>query len=435
MDSTKIYNVILDQRDELPLLVAEDFIYRPEVNLISVNSKLAQVVIGVRRSGKSTLCHMALRKAGVDYAYVNFDDDRLGNLQIEDLNSVLEAIYRVYGNDIKHIFFDEIQNVDGWHLFVNRLLRQGHRIIVTGSNAKLLSSELATHLTGRYNEIKLYPFSFRDYCAFKRITTDTPTTKNIATLKNTLDEYLMDGGFPELTELTDKHGYVGSLVDAIITKDIMTRFHIRNGSGLKTLANHLINNSGQIVNIAELVNTFKIGSDKTVKNYLNYLSQAFLMVPLTKFSYKSSERLRNNKAYVIDTGILTYRTDTLSSENLGWRLENVVLLELLRRHAPTRKDVFYYKPTSRSQEVDFVVSERGKALELIQVSYDVSNPKTLTRELSALVEASRKTGCKKATLIACTDTRKEDIDGIEINIISATEWLLNQEDVRLGITT
>ncbi len=427
MESNEIYKVILDQREELPFLVEDNYVMRPESDLISLDNKQAQVVIGVRRSGKSTLCHMALLNANIPYAYVNFDDDRLASLTVEDLNRVLEGIYRVYGNDIKHIFFDEIQNVEGWHLFVNRLLRHGLRIIITGSNAKLLSSELSTHLTGRYNEIRLYPFSFRDYCAYKNVVTDTPTTKNIATLKNALDEYLIEGGFPELSTVEDKHGYVGSLIDAIITKDIMKRFRIRNGSGLKTLANHLINNAGQRVNMTELVETFKIGTDKTVRSYLDYLTQAFLMVPLTKFSYKSSERLRNSKAYVVDTGMLTYRSDNLSSENLGWRLENAVLLELLRRNAPAHRDVFYYRPTSRSREVDFVISERGQVVELIQVAYEVSSPKTLSRELASLVEASNKTGCKRLTLVACADSRTEELDGVKINVVSAIDWLLDND--------
>lgn len=424
MDSNEIYKVLLDQREEIPFLVEDNFVMRPETDLISLDNKQAQVVIGVRRSGKSTLCHMALLKAETTYGYANFDDDRFANLTVEDLNRVLEAIYRVYGNDVKHIFFDEIQNVEGWHLFVNRLLRQGLRIIITGSNAKLLSSELSTHLTGRYNEIRLYPFSFRDFCAYKRVETNRPTTKNIATLKNTLDEYLMDGGFPELGTIEDKHGYVGGLIDAIITKDIMKRFRIQNGNGLKTLANHLINNAGQIINLTELVETLKIGSDKTVRNYLDYLTQAFLMVPVSKFSYKSTERLRNRKAYVVDTGMLTFHSNNLSPENLGWRLENVVLLELLRRNTPHRRDIFYYRPTSRSREVDFVVSERGQILELIQVAYDVSNSKTLSRELLSLTEASKKTGCKNLTLVACTDSRNEIVDGVEVNVVSAVDWLL-----------
>lgn len=426
MDSNAVYQVILDQREELSSLVEEGFVQRNEVNQIALDDKLAQVVIGVRRSGKSTLCHMALRNKGVTYGYVNFDDDRFAGLEVTDLNIVLESIYRVYGNDVRYLFFDEIQNVDGWHLFVNRLLRQGLHLVITGSNAKLLSSELSTHLTGRYNEIRLYPFSFRDFCFSRNLETDVPTTKNVAALKNALDQFLLEGGFPEMLALHNKRAYVGSLIEAVITKDIMPRFHVRNANGLKTLANHLINNFGQIVNMTDLVDVLKIGSDKTTRNYIDYLTQAFLIVPLTKFSYKSSERLRNSKMYVVDTGMLTYRPEALSSESLGWRLENAVYLELLRRNLPLHRDIYYYRPTARAKEVDFVVAERGNAIELVQVSYDIGNPKTLSRELTALADASNKTGCKQLTLITCSESRKEVVDGLEIKIISAVEWLLSK---------
>lgn len=425
MDSSTVYKVIIDQHEELLSYASDGFVYRKEAERIAFDNNLAQVVIGVRRSGKSTLCRMALDKSGVKYGYANFDDDRLACLKVEDLNLVLEAIYRVYGNDVKHLFFDEIQNVEGWHLFVNRLLRQKMHVIVTGSNAHLLSSELATHLTGRYNEIRLYPFSFQDYCTAKGIVADVPSTKNIATLKKALDEYLANGGFPEIASLSDKYGYVSSLIDAIIIKDIMPRFHIRNANGLKTLANHLINNVGQVVNMTDLSASFGIGTDKTIRNYVDHLTQAFLIVPLAKFSYKSSERLRNSKSYVVDTGMITYRTNVLSPENLGWRLENVVLLELLRRNTPLHRDIFYYRPTTRSKEVDFIVTERGNVTELVQVSYDISNPKTLSRELNALADASQKTGCKALTLVSCSETRKESIAGAEINVVSAVEWLLD----------
>lgn len=424
MDSNAVYQVILDQREELSSLVDESFVQRNEVNQIALDDKLAQVVIGVRRSGKSTLCHMAFRNKGITYGYVNFDDDRLAGLEVGDLNLVLESIYRVYGNDVRYLFFDEIQNVDGWHLFVNRLLRQGLHLVITGSNAKLLSSELSTHLTGRYNEIRLYPFSFRDFCLWRNLETAVPTTKNVAALKNALDQYLLEGGFPEMLALHNKRAYVGSLIEAVITKDIMPRFHVRNANGLKTLTNHLINNFGQIVNMTDLVDVLKIGSDKTTRNYIDYLTQAFLIVPLTKFSYKSSERLRNSKMYVVDTGMLTYRPEALSSESLGWRLENAVYLELLRRNLPLHRDIYYYRPTARAKEVDFVVAERGNTIQLVQVSYDIGNPKTLSRELTALADASNKTGCKQLTLIACSESRKVVVGGLEINIISAVEWLL-----------
>ncbi|MDE5544095.1 MAG: ATP-binding protein [Bacteroidales bacterium] len=425
MNVATIYTVVLEQQ-ELLSTEGGDFVRRDETDFISLDSRLAQVVIGVRRSGKSTLCHMALRDAGVKYGYVNFDDDRLASLKVEDLNLVLEALYRVYGNDVRYLFFDEIQNVEGWHLFVNRLLRQGLHLVITGSNARLLSSELATHLTGRYNEIRLYPFSFKDFCVANGIRTDSPTTKNIALLKNTLNRYLLEGGFPEMNSLSlsERNVYVGSLIDAIITKDIASRFRLRNISGLKTLAHHLINNAGQVIQMNDLGPALGIGSDKTVRQYLDYLSQAFLLLPLTKFSYKSSERLRNSKAYIVDTGMQTYRPDVLSSENFGWRLENVVLLELQRRNAPLRRDVFYYRPASRAREVDFVVAERGNVVELIQVSYDISQPKTLSRELGALVEASKKTGCKNLTLVAGDASRKERVEGLDVSVVSTHEWLL-----------
>lgn len=427
MDSNVIYKILIDQHEELLSYEGDRNVCRKEVEQISLTGNLAQVVIGVRRSGKSTLCRMALDRSGVKYGYVNFDDERLSNLKVEDLNLVLETVYRVYGNDVTHLFFDEIQNVDGWHLFVNRLLRQKLHLVITGSNAHLLSSELATHLTGRYNEIRLYPFSFQDYCVAKGLAAHVPTTRNVAALKKALDEYLVDGGFPELTSLSDKYGYVSGLIDAIIIKDIMPRFHIRNANGLKVLANHLINNSGQVINITDLSETFGIGTDKTIRNYVDYLTQAFLIVPLAKFSYKSSERLRNQKAYVVDTGMLTYRKDALSQENMGWRLENAVLLELLRRNSPLHRDVYYYRPAARSKEVDFVITERGNVMELIQVSYDISSPKTLARELSALVYASQKTGCKTLTLVTCSESRKATISEVEINVVSAIEWLLGVE--------
>lgn len=424
MDSNSIYKVLIDQREDITHAVGGDYVYRREVEMISLSSKLAQVVIGVRRSGKSTLCHMALQRGGVEYAYVNFDDDRLASLKVEELNLVLEGLYRVYGNDVKYMLFDEIQNIEGWHLFVNRLLRQGLHLFVTGSNAHLLSSELSTHLTGRYREIRLYPFSFEDYCHSQGLATDVPSTKNTARIKNALDRYLVEGGFPEMSSLADRYDYVGSLINAIITKDVMPRFHVRNGGGLKLLANHLINNFAQFVDMKDLVENLRIGTDKTVNNYIDYLRQAFLIVSLSKFSFKSQERLRNNKTYVIDTGMLTYRPEVLSTENLGWRLENVVYLELLRRNNPLNRDIFYYRRTSRSREVDFVISERGVVKELLQVSYDISERKTLNRELRSLIEASNKTGCGNLTLITCSDSRTETYEGKEIHIISATEWLL-----------
>lgn len=426
MDKQRLLQILLDQREELILLVGDNYVQRAEAALFEFDSRLAQVVIGVRRSGKSTLCHMALRSQGLNYGYVNFDDDRLASLTVEDLNDVLETLYVIYGMDVKYLFFDEIQNVDGWHLFVNRLLRMGLHVFVTGSNAKLLSSELASHLTGRYDEIRLYPFSYKEYCEARNVPIGLPTTKNRAAQQEVLYKYLIEGGFPELDGISNRHAYVEGIINTIITKDIVTRFKLRNADGIKVLANHLINNVGQIINIKDISENLGIGTAKTVRKYLDYLTQAFLILPIRKFSYKSRERLRGDKAYIIDTGLMTYRHNAFAPENLGWRLENVVMMELLRRTNPTYQDIYYYRPDSSAREVDFVLTEHGKVVELVQVSFDISNPKTMRRELTSLSEASSKLHCDNLTLVAMSQTRNEVFGGKTIRVVAAHEWLLGE---------
>ena len=199
--------------------------HRPEEAQIDLGSTQAQVVIGVRRSGKSTLCFQALEKAGVKYAYVDFDDERLANIQAEDLNDVLEVLYKIYG-DFNYLFLDEIQNIEGWHLFVNRMLRRRMHVIVTGSNAKLLSSDLATHLSGRCKEIPLFPFSFYEYCLMKEVDTEGMTTKVQAFRRAAFDHYLKQGGFPELLVIGEHQNYVKNLVSNILQRDIEQRFKI-----------------------------------------------------------------------------------------------------------------------------------------------------------------------------------------------------------------
>jgi predicted AAA+ superfamily ATPase len=296
-------------------------------------------------------------------------------------------------------------------------------IFVTGSNAKLLSGELATHLTGRYNEIHLYPFSFLEYCNYHQIDTQSITTKAEAERKRAFMDYIHDGGFPEMQGLRNKRAYVQSLIEAILLKDIKKRFRIRDVDALRKLAHHLINNACQEVNYEDL--TKELGmSDKTVKKYIDYLAQAFLIQLLTRHSFKSKERIRNPKAYIVDTGMQGNRDNVLAPENLGWRLENVVYIELLRRCAYDFYDVYYYKPDPRSKETDFVVCDKNKAVELIQVAYEIDSQRAYDRETSALVKASSALSCDNLTLIAFSQTRDVEIDGKTIHIISALEWLL-----------
>lgn len=418
-----ILQVLAEQKEEITNFHAHKWINRKEESLFEFDSSLAQVVIGVRRSGKSTLCHKVLQEHGIQYAYVNLDDDRLANLQTEDLNTVLSCVYQLYGTDVPYLFLDEIQDVDGWYLFVNRLLRTNLHIFVTGSNAKLLSGELATHLTGRYNEIRLFPFSFAEYCSYNEVDTLGITTKAEAKRKIAFMNYINDGGFPEMQGLRNKRGYVESLIEAILQKDIQKRFKVKNIDALRKIAQHLINNSCQELNYGEMSKVFGV-SDKTIQKYISYLQQAFLIQTLAKHSYKSVERIRSSKAYIVDPGLQNNRANALAAENIGWRLENVVYIELLRRCSSQYLDVYFYKPGGKNKEIDFVVCDKNKSLELIQVAYDIDSPKAFKRETSALVAASAPLRCKQLTLIAFAETRDVEINGKIIHIKSAIDWLL-----------
>ena len=423
IDEKVILQVLAEQQEEIKGYKPQKWVSRKEESLFEFDTKMAQVVIGVRRSGKSTLCHKVLLERGVRYGYVNLDDDRLAKMEVGDLNTVLSCVYQLYGTDVPYLVLDEIQDVDGWYLFVNRLLRTDLRIFVTGSNAKLLSGELATHLTGRYNEIHLYPFSFSEYCQYHHVDTRGITTKADAERKRAFMDFIHDGGFPEMQGLRNKRAYVQSLIEAILRKDIQRRFKIRNIEALRKLAHHMINNACQEVNYDALSELLGI-ADKTTKKYVDYLCQAFLIQLLTKHSFKSKERIRNQKAYIVDTGLEGNRENALAPENLGWRLENVVYIELLRRCAHDFLDVYYHKPDSRAKEIDFVVCDKNKAVELIQVAYEIDTQRTYDRETSSLLKASDTFSCSHLTLIAFSPTRDVEIEGKTIHIVSALEWLL-----------
>lgn len=418
-----ILKVLAEQKEEILNYNTQNWVARNEEKLFEFDSPQAQVVIGVRRSGKSTICHKVLQEHGVRYAYVNMDDDRLASIQTEDLNTVLSCVYQLYGTDVPYLFLDEIQNVDGWYLFVNRLLRTDMHIFVTGSNAKLLSGELVTHLTGRYNEIRLYPFSFAEYCSFHNVNTTGITTKADAERKIAFMNYINDGGFPEMQNMRNKRGYIESLIEAVLQKDIQKRFKIRNVDALRKIANHLISNACQEVNYDEMAKILDL-SDKTVQKYVSYLQQAFLLQLLVKHSFKSKQRMRGSKAYIIDPGLQNNRENSMAAENIGWRLENVVYIELLRRCASEFNDIYYYKPESRDKEVDFVICDRSKAIKLVQVAYDIDTEKTFMRETSALLTASATLKCDELFLVSFTESRDVEIAGKTIHIRSALDWLL-----------
>ena len=425
MKISDIEKVLLEQQDELEALEGEVLIHRPEEDLINLNSKLAQVVIGVRRSGKSTLCFNALRKAGVHYAYANFDDERLEELETKDLDNVLQTLYKIYGK-FDYLFLDEIQNIDGWPLFVNRLLRQRIHLIITGSNAKLLSTELATHLTGRHHKIELFPFSFKDWCSIKEVDYTRLTTKNKGLLSKAYEEYFRQGGFPELIagEENPKE-YISTLIDNIISQDIKKRYKIRNIDALKRLAHHILNETPTLIVKETLQNIIGIKSERTLGNYLMYLNQTYLISTISKYSSRSRERARNEKSYAIDVAFMDKRENAFSGENLGWRLETIVYLELLRRKASTENDIYYYQ--GRSAEADFVVCDGNKTLAVYQVSYDISNYKTRKREIKGCIAGAKATKCDNLFLITDHESEVIEEDGYTIQVVPIWEWLTREE--------
>ena len=425
MKISEIEKVLLEQQDELEALEGEVLIRRPEEDLINLKSKLAQVVIGVRRSGKSTLCFNALRKAGVHYAYANFDDERLEELETKDLDNVLQTLYKIYGK-FDYLFLDEIQNIDGWPLFVNRLLRQRIHIIITGSNAKLLSTELATHLTGRHHKIELFPFSFKDWCSIKEVDYTRLTTKNKGLLSKAYDEYFRQGGFPELISGEENpKEYISTLIDNIISQDIKKRYKIRNIDALKRLAHHILNETPTLIVKETLQNIIGIKSERTLGNYLMYLNQTYLISTISKYSSRSRERARNEKSYAIDVAFMDKRENAFSGENLGWRLETIVYLELLRRKAGTENDIYYYQ--GRSAEADFVVCDGNKTLAVYQVSYDISNEKTRKREIKGCIAGAKATKCDNIFLITDHESEVIEEDGYSIQVVPIWEWLTREE--------
>lgn len=422
IDKRTLEVILTDQQEELEARCKDYLCHREEEKLIDLKSPQAQVVIGVRRSGKSTLCFQALESADVKYAYADFDDERLQGIDAGQLNELLEVLYKIYG-DFEYLFLDEIQDVDGWHLFVNRMLRKKMHVVITGSNAKLLSSELATYLAGRAKEIHLYPFSFAEYCAMKGIDTERQSTKAEGIRRAAFDEYMRHGGFPELLSISDKRAYVSALVDNILKRDIEQRYNISYKAAFEQLAQHLLNVSPTSIVTTDLADTFHIKSEHTVKNYLAYLRQAFILIGIRKYTAKSKVRVTQEKVYAVDVALMNQRADAFAGDNLGWRLKTVVLLHLMKRCKQNGWDLYYLK--ERSGECDFIVCSGKTVMQAIQVSYDTAAEKTRKREINGLLLANRQTQCENLLLL--TDHEYGDMvkNGHRITIRPVYDWSIS----------
>ena len=419
-------NILSDQREELTNRQWKNIVRREEEKEINLNSPLAQVVIGVRRSGKSTLCSKVMLESGLPFGYINFDDDRLGKVTVDAFDTLLRALYQLNG-DFNHLFLDEVQNIEGWELFVNRMLRQGMHMLITGSNANLLSGELATHLTGRYHQIELMPFSFQEYCSCKDVNILSYTTKAIALRDKALNDYLFAGGFPELLLLSEAEqgDYVRSLVRTIVEKDIAKRYKLRYAQTLMDVANQVLDEFSQEHSFATVQKKHNLKSPNTAKKYLQYLQNAYLVLAMPRFSLKSSERRSVHKYYAIDPAMIAKRDEALMTESLGLRLENMVAVELKRR-AAIDEQIYYFRKV-REYELDFVRVKGTQVQELIQVTYDFTQPRTklYNREVGNLVKASNVLHCDNLTLVVMYGEPGDIVeDGKTIHCVLAAQWLL-----------
>ncbi len=381
----------------------------------------AVVISGIRRCGKSTLLNQAINSFyGKGVYYLNFEDERLLDFEVADFNSLYEVFLELYG-ERKVFFFDEIQNVAQWEVFVRRMQNKGHKFFITGSNASLLSKELGTKLTGRCVSIELYPFSFMEYLSFKGYKMQKNAlsyTTERASIKKHFSDYLRHGGMPEYLKYSDST-LLKRVYEDILYRDIVARYDIKQVKALRELGLYLLSNIGALFSYNNLTKILGVGSMNTIKSYADYLENSFLVSLVSRFSYSLKQQfVANKKIYCIDNG-LAESIAFQFSKNKGKFLENLVFLELKRRYP----EIYYYK-TTNNLEVDFLIKNGKKDISLIQVADNLDNEKTRQREIDALTYAMDELKLKKA-LILTEDTEEEiKLKGKVILAHPIYKWLL-----------
>lgn len=382
------------------------------------------VITGVRRCGKSYLMINILKEMmkKANALYVNFEDERFLGFDAEGL-AKLYSLYIEAKNPKGEIyfFFDEIQEVKNWEKWIRRMHdSKKAKFVITGSNASLLSKEIASLLAGRSIQIKIFPFSFSEFLSAKKFQAKYFTDTETAKIRHFLNEYIEFGGFPKVVLQDDekeKRSVLSGYVDTIIYKDVVARFSIKNMEGFAEFVKYLVTNSASSISYYKMKNIFNIGID-TVKNYIFYLKTAFLIFDVPIFSYKIKDQMQYpRKVYCIDNGIITNFSFRFM-ENRGKLIENLVFTELLRRE----KEIFYWKDAQR--EVDFVIKEGLKVKEIIQVCSDLENERTKKREVDGLIRASEELKCNNLLVINENIDREENIEGKRIIYKPLWKWLL-----------
>ena len=375
-----------------------------------LQNPLIKLITGPRRVGKSVFALLMLQ--GKNFAYLNFDDNQLLEKWDEDL--AMSALDDVYP-DYDFMLLDEIQNLPDWDLWVSKLYRRGKNLIITGSNANMLSSEMATVLTGRYLQIEMLPFSLEETMRWKNISPDREEQATQAIVL--ADDYMRNGGYPEtIPARSITKSYLSTLFDSILLKDVAQRHNVRNTTDLYNLATYLLSNFCNPISANELAGELGLSSVATTKKFCDYLNEPYLFFYLPRFNNKL--KLMNKapkKAYVVDNGFVQSTAFNLS-ENLGRLLENQVFVELLRRGYIPGQTLFYYR-TRNDKETDFVTRKGAKVEQLIQVCYDMTSEKTRKRELDALVEAAEELHCDNLLVITNSQEGKIEWKDYQITII------------------
>jgi len=368
---------------------------------LPVLSKHALIITGIRRCGKSTLLCQLIFEKYPEAFFLNFDDNRLYGFENSDF-SRLDEIISESGKRV--LFFDELQEVDGWERYVRQKLDENYQVVITGSNASLLSKELGTKLTGRYLAKELFPFSFSEYREFESLRAD----------EDAILKYMKTGGFPEYLKSKNQE-VLGHLFDDILIRDIVIRYGIRDIKSLQRLALYLISNTGNPVTGSKLKQAVGISATSTIMEYFSYLESAYLFYFVPRFSYSAKSQLINpRKVYSADPGLITVNSASFSDDN-GRKLENIVFSYL----RSLSKEIFYFLDKN---ECDFIVMKRGNKPVAVQVCY-ILGKENLDRELGGLYEALRFFGLKEGTIVTLNQKDKFVINGLTAHILPATEFL------------
>ena len=423
MNKEYLKNVITDQRDEISeRLAEEDIIPREGFDVCRsyISHPNLLLVSGLRRAGKSFFSHLLTGKK--KYAFLNFDDERLVEFKVADFNLVLECFYELY-KDFEYIIFDEIQNIKGWELFISRL-RSKYKIIITGSNANLLSKDLATHLTGRFLDFVIFPLSFKEFLTFNNFTLHNKalySTRGRSEIAAFFEKYLKTGGIFDYYKFGS--AFLRNLWSSIIVKDIVVRHGIKYPHILEQLSLVIINNFACKISGRNLTRQFELRSPHTINEYIRHLEETFLIFTINKFSYKIKEQMTTlKKIYVIDNGFINALSFKFS-ENKGRLLENIVAVELKRRIDREQLEIFYWD--NYNVECDFIVKKMKKVVMAYQVCTEIAvNNKE--REIAGLTGAMKEFGLKKGIILTISQEEEMNINGFKIVLVPVWKWLLSE---------